>query len=586
MKPRLENFIERSDIVLERIEFKNFRCFQNSKLSIRDLTIIVGKNNSGKSTIIEALRIITLATKKYNRTIYIQPPASLGLPIATKGFKLPVERIKIDLRGVVYYYDDGNAKITATFSDKVKIVVHLNKEVAFATIYDKDKNIVTTKAKANLLNISSIGILPQIGLMKEKEKLLSQETVEEDIDTYLSSRHFRNEMLLYQKDKFNDFKKLAEETWQGLRIRELIFNKFESENISLIIEDARFPAEIGVMGSGIQMWLQIIWFICRSKGSDTIILDEPDVYMHPDMQLKILKLVKSLYQQVIIATHSVEIITNVSPQNIVTIDKNNRQMFYANHLTAVQNIVDDIGSVHNLSLVKLGSAKKCVFVEGKDMKILQQFYNALYPNDMFSLETLPTLPLGGFTRINEAFGASKLFNENTKNQFKCYAILDRDYYLESQINELYAKANENHLLLHVWNRKELENYILIPSVIYKITQKPLDEYSNFISEYEKLVDKFKDATIDAYTTKIYEVGNGRIAPGTAAKQARDYVNSKWTNLDEKLKLVCGKDLLKSINGWLKDTYGKSCSMNKIFRVMEASDINAEIIEVINNLKSN
>jgi len=572
--------------VLERIEFENYRCFQNSKLSIRDITIIVGKNNSGKSTIIEALRIISMVTKKYNRTVYIQPPSSLNLPRATRGFKLPVERIKIDLRGIVYYYQDGNAKITAIFRDKVKIVVYLNEEVAFATIYDKDKNIITTKAKADLLEISSIGILPQIGLIKEKEKLLSEETVIDDIDTYLSSRHFRNEILLHRKERFESFKKLAEETWPGLRIIELIFNKYESEIISLIIEDARFPAEIGIMGSGIQMWLQIIWFICRSKGSETIILDEPDVYMHPDLQLKILKLVKSLFKQVIIATHSVEIISNVPPRNIVMINKHDRQMLYANDLTAVQNIVDDIGSVHNLSLVKLGSANKCVFVEGKDIKILQQFYNILYPDDMFSLDTLPTLPLGGFTRINEAFGASKLFHDSTENHFKCYAILDKDYYVESQIDGLYKKANENYLILHVWNRKELENYILIPSVIFKITQRPTHEYHNFLAEYEKLVDRYRETIIDAYTTKIHEVNNGKIVSGTAAKQARDYVNSKWTSLDEKLKLVGGKDLLKATNNWIKETFEKSCSMNKIFSIMKASDVDSEIIEVINNLKRN
>lgn len=259
-------------------------------------------------------------------------------------------------------------------------------------------------------------------------------------------------------------------------------------------------------------------------------------------------------------------------------------MFYANHLKAVQSIVDDIGSVYNLSLISLGSAKKCIFVEGNDIKILQQFYNVLFPNDMFSLESLPFLPLGGFTRVNEAFGAAKLFHENTSD-FKCFAILDRDFYLDSQINNLYEKSKENHLILHVWNRKELENYILIPSVIFKITQKPTEEYSNFIHEYEKLVDTFLDCTIDAYTTKIFEAYNGKIMPGTAAKEAREYVNSKWTCLNDKIALVGGKVLLASTNSWIKSTYKKSCSMNKIFSLMKPTDVDKEIVDVINNLKS-
>lgn len=571
--------------MLESIELENFRCFQNTKLSIRDITIIVGKNNSGKSTIIEALRIISMVTKKYKRTIYIDPPVSLNLPLKAKGFKLQVDLINIDLRGVVFYYNEGvNAKITAIFKDKVKIVVYLNEYVAFATVYDQNKNIITSKSKADLLNINSIGILPQIGLIKEKENLLSNATIMNDIDTYLTSRHFRNELLLFRTSLFNDFKKLAEETWQGLRIVELSYKKQESDYINLIIEDARFPAEIGLMGSGIQMWLQIIWFICRSKECETVILDEPDVYMHPDLQLKLLKIVRTLFKQVIIATHSVEIISKVPPRNIVMVDKDNRRMLYANHLSAVQNIVDDIGSAYNLSLVRLGSAKKCIFVEGKDMKILQQFYNILYPDDMVSLDTIPALPLGGFTRINEAFGASKLFHENTENNFKCYAILDKDYYLENQIEELYNKAKDNHLLLHVWNEKEIENYIIIPSVIYRIVQRPLEDYNAFITEYETLVNELKEMTIDAYNTKIYEVYNGKMASGTAAKEARDYINLRWTNLEEKLKLVSGKEMLKRTNEWIRKRFGKSCSMNRIFSVMKPSDIDEEIVELISQLR--
>jgi predicted ATP-dependent endonuclease of OLD family len=568
--------------MIEKIKLENFRCFENSIMSIRDLSIIVGKNNSGKSTIIEALRMISMVTKKCIKTNYINAPKSLSLPLTVKGFRLPVERLKIDLRGVVYYYKSDVAKITAYFKNKTKIVVYINKEVAFATIIDKSSNLITSKTKAEALNIISISILPQIGLIKETEKRLSDTTIIEDMDTYLSSRHFRNEMLLHKSEFFSEFKRLAEETWPGLRVMNLEYDYNHSENINLFIEDARFPAEIGLMGSGIQMWLQIIWFICKSKGSEVIILDEPDVYMHPDLQLKILNLVKSLFNQVIIATHSIEIITNVSPRNIVTIDKRDRQMRYANHLAAVQNIVDDIGSVYNLSLTKLNNSNKCFFVEGEDIKILQQFYNVLHAETIYSLDTIPSLPLGGFKRINEAFGAAKLLYENTGGHFKCYAILDSDYYTKSQIDEQEKKAIDNHLLLHIWSKKELENYIMKPAVLFRILFKTDEKYFDFIEKYEKLIDTFKDVVIDSYTTKIQEEDR-KLAAGTAALRAREYVNSKWTNLEEKLNIVPGKDLLRATNGWMKENYNTSCSMKSIFNVMKADDIDIEVVEILNQL---
>lgn len=389
-------------------------------------------------------------------------------------------------------------------------------------------------------------------------------------------------MLLFKKEYFKEFKILAEQTWPGLRVRSLDYDSTISDYISFLIEDVKFPAEIGLMGSGIQMWLQIIWFICRSQGSQTIILDEPDVYMHPDLQLRILKLVKSLYKQVIIATHSVEIITNVSPRDIVTIDKKDRQMRYANQLSAVQDIVDDIGSAYNLSLTKLNSANKCIFVEGEDIKILQQFYNILYPNNINILDTIPSLPLGGFKRINEAFGAAKLFYESTKGYYKCFAILDRDYYIDCQIDEQKKKALDNHLLLHIWSRKELENYIIVPEVLFRLLHSSGEKLEDFINKYELLIDTFKNDIIDSYTTKIQENDRG-LAAGTSAGQARDYVNSKWTNLEDKLYLVPGKDLLRASNKWMTENYKVSCSMRSIFNVMKPDDIDPEIIQVLEKL---
>lgn len=43
--------------MLKFLHLEDYRCFKDTKLEFKDLTIAVGKNNAGKSTIIEALRI-------------------------------------------------------------------------------------------------------------------------------------------------------------------------------------------------------------------------------------------------------------------------------------------------------------------------------------------------------------------------------------------------------------------------------------------------------------------------------------------------------------------------------------------------
>lgn len=440
--------------MITKVVFENYRCFENSTMSLKDITIIVGKNNAGKSTVIEALRMITSARNKSTTSTYLDPPRSLMLPAITRGVKINTDKLCIDLRSVVYFYHKNIiSKITAYFSDKSRIEIYLNTEIAFACIYDQTGQQITTRRKAIACDFHNINILPQIGLIKENETKLARDTIVADKETYLSSRHFRNELLLHKDEFYQEFCSLAESTWPGLRMRELIFDQSESDYIAFYIEDAGFTSEIGLMGSGIQMWLQIIWFLCRSKDCETVIFDEPDVYMHPDLQRKLFRFLKRRFKQVIIATHSVEIISEVEATNIVDIDKKSRKMAYADSKKGVQSIIDGLGSVHNISLVRIANTKKCLFVEGKDVKILSKLYTKIYPDNDFSIETLPAVSLGGWNRLDEAFGASKLFHDETDDSIKCYCILDRDYFPEEVIQKQYDRAKQCNLILHIWKKK-------------------------------------------------------------------------------------------------------------------------------------
>lgn len=570
--------------MIKRIQFENYRCFKNSSISFKDITTIVGKNNAGKSTVIEALRMISSASNRAGSATYIKPPESLEMPIAYKGFKINTEKLRIDLRTVVYFYLDTTATITATFKDKSKIVIYVNSEVAFACIFDKEGEIVSTRSKVSLCDLSLINILPQIGLIKENERYIAKDTIVADRDTYLSSRHFRNELLLYKDDFYDEFCSLAESTWPGLRIRTLEYQPGQNEYIYFAIEDSEFTSEIGLMGSGIQMWLQIIWFICKSKNCKTIILDEPDVYMHPDLQRKLLRIIKRRFEQVIIATHSVEIISDVEPRFIVDINKFNRSMAYASSKKGVQNIIDGLGSIHNIALVRIANTKKCLFVEGKDIKILSRFYEKLHPESDYSLETLPTVSLGGWSRLDEAFGTSNLFYGETNDQIKCYCILDRDYYTNETIQTQMKRAIDCNLILHIWKKKEIENYVIVPSAIFRITKLPANEFDNFYKKIGEIVDEFKTYVTDQISDQIQKLDRGKSLP-TCNSEARIIVESRWTTLENKISIVSGKELLSRINLWIKEEFGETCSLTRILRSIKEEEIDPEIKQVIESLIS-
>ena len=46
--------------MLDSLELKNFKCFQQQKIAFRPLTLLTGVNSAGKSTTIQALLLLLL----------------------------------------------------------------------------------------------------------------------------------------------------------------------------------------------------------------------------------------------------------------------------------------------------------------------------------------------------------------------------------------------------------------------------------------------------------------------------------------------------------------------------------------------
>lgn len=568
--------------MLKKVHLKNYRCFENSEISFRDISIIVGRNNAGKSTIVEALRLLSAVAQKFKRAQYDSPPHILELPAVTKGIKVNINYLNIDLRSVVNQYreDEGKfAEIEAMFSNNVNIHIYLTSQIFFATI-EVNKQLIRSRAAAIKAPDIQLFIMPQIGLIREDERKLSPDTVNAHMSTRLSSRHFRNQLLLY-KNHFKEFAEVAQSTWPGLRISNLEYIADE-DKIELLVYDSDFAAEIGQMGSGLQMWLQMVWFISRCPIEATIVLDEPDVYMHPDLQQKIFKIVQHKFRQTIIATHSVEIISLVRPNQIVTIDKKSRKMQYADSYHAVQNLVDNLGAINNLSLIRLGGARKCVFVEGKDIKLLSKFHEILYPESNESLEQLPAVSLGGWSRFNEALGAARLFYEQTRGEIKTICVLDRDYHSDFEINTLLQCAEENHLQLHIWERKELENYILVPQAIFRLTGQAEENYATFRKLLTEELEALKSKTLGCFLDQISH-NNRNKEPSTNLSQATAELEKRWGTLENILSVCNGKDLISLINDWIRKQYHRSSSRTKLLDALTPNDICDEMKEVISML---
>lgn len=575
--------------MLRKIKIENYRCFENTTVDFQNTSIIVGKNNAGKSTLVEILRIISIVGNRCKNLNYKISPDWIDLQPMYVGVSPSLSNLDISTKNLFYLYSDPPAKIIASFSNKVRFEIYIGQEAEiFAVIFDQNNKTVKSKHYANNLNLRTISVLPQISPIQREETVLKYTTVRSGLDTQLMSRHFRNQ-IRYNYKYFNKFRDLSELTWKGLGIQDLDGRTaFEGRPLSLIVRDNFFTAEIGWMGHGLQMWLQTMWFLARSDEDSIIILDEPDVYMHADLQRKLIRVLKGRYKQIMIATHSIEIMSEVEPENILLVDSSKERLSYANKTPMVQQIIEGIGSVHNIEIVRIFSHKKFLIVEGdySDTKILGILHDTLFDNSTEPIDTIPKTFVGGWGGWQRVIGSNKVFKD-TKLDIKTYCILDSDYHLQDDINERYEEAEINMINLHIWDKKEIENYLIVPAAISRIINNEKTGANVEIREVESIIDNIaesmKQEVTDDYATEILN-RDKKLVIKTVNKRARDIVNAKWTT--NKFSIVPGKKFIGQLSKWSQNNYNVSFNAFKIARQLTRNEINFEITNILNSLEKN
>ena len=137
-------------------------------------------------------------------------------------------------------------------------------------------------------------------------------------------------------------------------------------------------------------------------------------------------------------------------------------------------------------------------------------------------------------------------------QIAKYCIFDSDYHSADEIAARYDKAAEQGIRLHIWRKKEIENYAIGPGAICRYIndhmKKGVKVTLEQISQHlEDLCERLKEDIMDQLSEEYIR----RVRPKTAAREgnryAREWLNARWTSLSGKLGTVGGKTLGRVVN---------------------------------------
>jgi len=315
--------------MLTDVELRNYRGFEQHETSFRDLSVLVGKNNAGKSSLIEALRITSVAIRALRSARFTAPPHWALKAGACRGVSPDSSTVQIDLRTVFFRYNPPPAVINCRFANGTTVTTFLGPdEGVHSCLFDQAGNGVVGNREAKRLGLPSISVLPQIGPLEQTETMLHKAYIQRCLDGHLSSRHFRNQIRFNYK-LYEPYCNLVRESWPSIFLDEFISpDAIHGDELALFVREQGFVAEVSSFGHGIQMWLQIVWFLTRTSTDSVVILDEPDVYMHPTLQQKLIDLVKGRFVQCIISTHAAPIIESIDGRNILEVNRRSDRSEY------------------------------------------------------------------------------------------------------------------------------------------------------------------------------------------------------------------------------------------------------------------
>jgi hypothetical protein len=565
--------------MLKRLRLENFRGFDDHTIELAPVTIAVGRNNAGKSTFVEALRLISLVVTHCRSRMLYNLPRTWTISRTARRVTPSLQNLEINLDSVFHRYGEPPAIITATFASGATIGVNVWADTIEASIRASRQN-----------DLTYVSILPQVAPVSKDERVLGADYVKSAMSSALAPLHFRNQLLVL-RELFPSFKQAAESSWANLRVEPLerIPDAGKPDRLSLMIRDGDFTAEVGWMGHGLQMWLQTMWFLTRAKNHETVILDEPDVYMHADLQRKLIRFLKRSHKQVVVTTHSSEIMAEVEPDEILIVNKAETRSRYAASIPIAQEMLFRLGSVHNLQLARFSAGKRFVLVEGDDISVLKRFQNTLAPTSDLPLDTI-SMPVEGWGGWNYAIGSSMLLQNAAGQGIVSYCLLDSDYHTAAQIRRRRKEAKHRHIQLHIWSKKEIENYVLQPRTITRLISKGMQNdtapsQTAVADEIDRIAEELRPTVLKSIASEIQK-GTKGLELSTAVDRAEKIVAAKWKNRSGRWGIIPGKQAVSRLSDWSQNRYGVSLNATKIAREMEVEEIDKEMATVLAAIERN
>jgi hypothetical protein len=199
------------------------------------------------------------------------------------------------------------------------------------------------------------------------------------------------------------------------------------------------------------------------------------------------------------ATHSIEIINDGEPGDIVSIDSDTRTAKRVSTDEEYQALFNYIGSVENVDFSRLGRARRLIFFEGHDKKLLRKYAEKVGATAFSADLDTTILQSGGFGQWRRVKEVAWTFREVLKLEVDLFALFDRDYRSAEEVEAFLSTMRDQGIKCFVLSRKEIENYALTRDNIARTIDA---RQKNRLGEERWLSARQIDRLIDAVSNQF------------------------------------------------------------------------------------
>jgi len=215
-----------------------------------------------------------------------------------------------------------------------------------------------------------------------------------------------------------------------------------------------------------------------------------------------------------------------------------------------------------------------VFVEGDDMSIIRELAKTAHADHLAGERNCAVIEIGGFTNWVQVEPFQWFVSDFLQGSVDVHVLLDRDYRADADVGEVRSRLEAIGVHAHVWQRKELESYLLEPAALTRVSNAP----AQFIS------DQLASITDDMTERVLAQFGKERHFLSQAAKKD---IAGTFSETNTELRPLAAdpvwrlhrypaKEILKALNRALQGAGHNTVSPKSLARRLHESEIPHEM----------